>query len=506
MSDYLCIAATFLDPRFHGRGDGGEPEWPPSPLRLLQAIVAANAYDIGTDGDLDRALTWLERQEPPLILAPPHEEGVPYRLSLPNNAMDIVAKAWSRGNYFGGGDANPATHRTMKTIRPVRMVDGDTVHYIWKLTDSPSSTPKLIQTLLRAAQRIVALGWGIDLVVGQADRISATQLQALPGQRWLPSPSSSPVALRILTQGTLAALQRRYEGFVHRIGRDGFTPVEPLTRFKVIGYRRRTDPITRPRAVFELRHDDGSFCRYPQRKLMHLAGMMRHLAKEMMLRSPPAAVDDDWVERYVVGHRDKNATGHRQFSYLPLPSIGHPHADQAVRRVMIAAPVGDDAWLEHLASRLEGRRLEPERGDEFGEQGPPTLVRIYRDIVGRRYTVTANRWASVTPVILPGHDDRKAAKTRKLIETALAQSSIEQTCEFEWSPFSRFPKSLSAHKYDKRGQEKGRIGYLRPTHLGTQTAVHLTLQFNDDAKVPGPLIIGAGRHCGFGLMAPHPAG
>ena len=69
MSDDLCIAATFLDPRFHGRGDGGEPEWPPSPLRLLQAIVAANADDIGNmDGDLDRALTWRELQGPPLIL------------------------------------------------------------------------------------------------------------------------------------------------------------------------------------------------------------------------------------------------------------------------------------------------------------------------------------------------------------------------------------------------------------------------------------------------------
>ena len=68
MSDYLCIAATFLDPRFHGRGDGGEPEWPPSPLRLVQAIIAAHADDIGNDGDLDRALTWRELQEPPLIL------------------------------------------------------------------------------------------------------------------------------------------------------------------------------------------------------------------------------------------------------------------------------------------------------------------------------------------------------------------------------------------------------------------------------------------------------
>ena len=35
----------------------------------------------------------------------------------------------------------------------------------------------------------------------------------------------------------------------------------------------------------------------------------------------------------------------------------------------------------------------------------------------------------------------------------------------------------------------------------TQTAVHLKLRFCDELKMPGPLVIGAGRHCGFGLMA-----
>ena len=38
MSDYLCITVRFLQPYSHGRGDGGEPEWPPSPLRLFQAL------------------------------------------------------------------------------------------------------------------------------------------------------------------------------------------------------------------------------------------------------------------------------------------------------------------------------------------------------------------------------------------------------------------------------------------------------------------------------------
>jgi len=80
---------------------------------------------------------------------------------------------------------------------------------------------------------------------------------------------------------------------------------------------------------------------------------------------------------------------------------------------------------------------------------------------------------------------------------ALIQSGIEQPCTFEWSAFSQFPKSFSAHKYDK---DKRPIGYVRPDHLRNQTAVHLKLKFADDVKVPGPLTLGAGRHCGFGLM------
>ncbi|MBX9622589.1 MAG: type I-U CRISPR-associated protein Cas5/Cas6, partial [Gemmataceae bacterium] len=43
MGSSFCVSVTFLDPAFHGRGDGGEPEWPPSPLRLFQAVVAAAA-------------------------------------------------------------------------------------------------------------------------------------------------------------------------------------------------------------------------------------------------------------------------------------------------------------------------------------------------------------------------------------------------------------------------------------------------------------------------------
>ena len=123
MPSHFCLSIRFLDSAFHGRRDGNQPEWPPSPLRVFQALVAAAAKRRGANDFA--ALRWLEQEPAPVVIAPvavvaSHS----YRLSVPNNAMDIVARAWARGNDSNSGDANPATHRTMKSIRPVLMRGG----------------------------------------------------------------------------------------------------------------------------------------------------------------------------------------------------------------------------------------------------------------------------------------------------------------------------------------------------------------------------------------------
>src|SRR5206468_5805590 len=99
MSDYLCITVRFLQPYSHGRGDGGEPEWPPSPLRMFQALVAAGASRWRQQQFTDYAhpaLEWLQQQPPPLVVAPQHHVGVAVRVAVPNNDMDIVAAAWAK--------------------------------------------------------------------------------------------------------------------------------------------------------------------------------------------------------------------------------------------------------------------------------------------------------------------------------------------------------------------------------------------------------------------------
>ncbi len=499
MPRHLCISVAFLDPLFHGKGDRGKPEWPPSPLRLFQALLAGSRTGCRNrdwSEDKANAFRWLEQQPAPHIIAPAVTLNAPCLYYVPNNDGD---KKQDRQDRLVG-----------KTAYPHRMLEGHTVHYLWPLDDQQSTMAlPHAQVLSREARHLLALGWGIDQAVGDGRVLSESEARALSGTRWRPSLGGSNVGspLRVPATGTFVDLEHVYDSFVRSVnGLQYARPAKPKN-FERVHYVPPNSLQQRPRAIFELRHDDGSFCTYSQRKLVHIAGMVRYLAKEAMLASPPRGVGDDWVERYVVGHRDPKATEHRQLSYLPLPSVGHFHADHAVRRVMIVAPVGDDAWLEHLARRLAGSQLNAENGTEFDEKGPPTLVRVYRDKVAACYTRSASAWASVTPVILPGHDDHKPKKTRKLIEAALAQSGIEQPCTFEWSAFSRFRKAHSAHKYGKDGRLQG---YIRPDHLLTQTAVHLTLRFHDGSAdmnpvaVPGPLAIGAGRHCGLGLFAAEP--
>ena len=93
---------------------------------------------------------------------------------------------------------------------------------------------------------------------------------------------------------------------------------------------------------------------------------------------------------------------------------------------------------------------------------------------------------------------RRVFDIQLLIEKALRQSGISQPCSFEWRTVSWWPKSLTAYKYDR---DKKPTGYIRPDHLKTLSVVHLKLSFNDEMLVPGPMVVGAGRHCGLGILA-----
>jgi len=471
-------------------------------MRAFQALVnAASLANRGRklDGSLISALQFLEGQRPGLVAPPASAAWAGFRMYVPNNQADLVTAAWQRGNT----GASIAEYRQPKDVRPMRVQrEGEelpAIHYLFSLLGSPLPGPVLLQAVRTAARSVSALGWGIDTVAGDATLIPDSDTAKLSGDHWLPSETSAGL-LRVPRPGSLAELQERHAHFLQRLSDGKFTPVPPLTEFDPIGYRPADEPESRLYIAFRLIDANGDSMTYPHRKLIHVAGMVRHAAIEAIGTTPPPSQGPEYasLRLLIAGHAEAGAQRRAQISYIPLPSIGHHHTDPGIRRVLVTAPVDGIEAIEFLADQLDGCQLVAESPSTFPES--VFLERITHDPVLSRYLARSDVWASVTPVILPGHDDHRPEKTRNLIARALTQSGIDLDCEFEWQPLPYFNQSLPAFKYDRAGRP---TGYYRPNHLEGFTAVHLRIRFKK--PIPGPVAIGSGRHCGLGTFAPFPS-
>src|SRR4051812_43821261 len=111
MPGAFLLSVRFHDGRYHGSG-----EWPPSPARLFQALVAGAARGKTLTEDDRRALAWLELRDAPVIASPPMRVGRGYKTYVPNNDRDTVESRSFR-SYRDYSEAIGKT-RTAKYIRP----------------------------------------------------------------------------------------------------------------------------------------------------------------------------------------------------------------------------------------------------------------------------------------------------------------------------------------------------------------------------------------------------
>ena len=176
MPDWLSIAVTFPNGRYHGR------EWPPAPARLFQALLAGvmtGRYRERWE-DAKPVLEWLERQVAPVILAEPVRELNAYRLAVPNNDLDIAAREWRKGRPY-----DAALLRTMKTVRP-REMSAATPHvrFLWPVEEAGDEWAPGIRAL---ADCLHTLGWGIDMAYAETSLLREPEVRQLAGARWLPA-------------------------------------------------------------------------------------------------------------------------------------------------------------------------------------------------------------------------------------------------------------------------------------------------------------------------------
>ncbi len=485
----LCITIRFLDPvpQFHGRGNNGDPEWPPSPLRLFQALVSASANRWRENQFWDYArpaMQWLETTQPSIVSPQVSAESFGYRMYVPNNSGDLMTAAWARGDT----ETSMAKFRVEKDVRP-KHLRADAIHYLYRLADNGG---EYLETLRAAARCITHLGWGVDMVAGNAAIITEDEAAHLPGECWRPAEASAANGLRVPKEGTLAALTRKHEAFLNRLSADSFKPVPPLAAnaYDIVGYRRSTDPPARRYAAFRLRH--------PIEDRAAPFAMTRANCVAAMTRNATARIADEqhqpgeWIDRYVHGHRQAERESLPRFSYLPLPSI-EPREDRGVsvgsiRRILVAEII--DSAESHL---LWARQMLPGQlltDDKTSVRKAMLAPLTGADWVLQRYAEASDTWASVTPLILPGCDDGKFAKTEKLFFKALGHAGYSPEALAEEPEFRRV-------SFWPGVELAGR--FQRPDYLRNCSAYHVRLRWRH--ALAGPLALGAGRHCGLGVFA-----
>lgn len=503
MSNYFVLSFRFLAPWFHGRGDGGVPEWPPSPLRAFQAVVAAAAR-AGMLETIRSALIWLEERAAPLIIAPEARESTSgYKLSVPHNAMDIVAKQWCRGD-----EGTAAEHRTMKNLRPHRLPEDAAVYYAWRL-DADESAP---HSLFAAARKVVALGWGLDLVVGDGKIIDDVQLVSLaaPLRLWQPS-TNGRCELRVPAQGTLDDLQRRHEAFLARTSLDDPTlrPPPALSTFAIASYARADQPPATDVACFTLMSPTSDNLQ-PfdlSRRGMAVAGMLRHTVRVAAER---AGWDESRVSATVLGHGE---TSEPRLLLVPVPSIEPRGRDgetaSAVRRVMVFSTDAGSTDIPWARRALGGMELVDEK---TGEVQAVLAVASRRDGVFKRYVSEGTTWVTVTPVVLPGHDDpgglleklrktRRAEEQRSLLERLARRREALVRKALRHAGFGdelAFSAAIETRETGFIAGVERASRYVVPAHLAQAPRLHVKLTW--PMKVAGPICIGRGRFSGMGLF------
>jgi len=436
--------------------------------------VAGNARGPTIPESIRSALRWLESLDPPDIIAPQTQPGQVLLTYVLNNVSD--------------SDANS---RTPKTIRPTLLNGDRLVQYAWKFNASQPDADKHDDVLKDAARDLNALGWGIDLAIGHGEIVEHLPSLTTPRVRYRPTATVlvGGLDLRVPRPGSLMSLEQAYADFLKRYEAPGITKLESASA--IYEPHRYVVGLTRPNIAFRLVNSDGDTASIRPHLIAPLVGMIRALANSPHVVN---SLGQDTIDREIKGH-PKESTRDR-VSILPLPTVRKGPTDGRIRRVMLAQSVESDGSLCNSLGRLfEGQQLTP-LPDE-NRFSPIFLERVSRqDSVLPYYVGISRVWASVTPVLLPGYDDRKEhrgdhqkrlGRAEQLVRKALRHVGINLPGHIELSRVPYWAGALHAREYHTRERL---VHYPR---------WHVRLTF--DRPWTGPLAIGAGRHGGFGVFA-----
>lgn len=429
--------------------DESAPEWPPHADRLFSALVAAHHDTFGTEQER-AALEWFQRLGPPEIAA-----GAP---GVGNQVVTFVPT-----NYAGkSGSAHPDQRGKQPRSFPAQGPSSPVVHFIW-----PDARPEgaVRDALSGLVARVPSLGRACSTV-----RMTLSDSPNL--STYVPDNRGDGV-MRVFGDGRLDELEAIHQA--------GLRPqVGPQQRYRA---RSGPDQPKDPRSCFSemivLRKTAG--CGLPIEASLTLTTATRNA----LLR---IADENGWMCDMLSGH---GAHPHCAFVPLPFAELS-PHADGRLLGVAILLPreisAQDRRKVTRAATHLSMINLRDVLGawkvEMVGYDAPPqkTLLPI-------TWSRPSTHWGTVTPILL----DRFPKKGLSV------ESILTEGCERVGLPA---PVKICQQPYSTLSgvPPVPRFRLLRSKDERPRWGVHATLRFA--VPVGGPIVLGAGRYFGMGLMQP----
>ncbi|PRQ06270.1 type I-G CRISPR-associated protein Csb2 [Enhygromyxa salina] len=496
-------------------------EWPPHPARVFSALVAAH-YEAGCPEHGASALRWLEQLPPPqltfseaserdvkITFVPVNDKAISDAKQVDNAwaavfaasndkqrakaekrlsvAFDkVAAPLESLGKNFHEVAAHvlPSSRTKQPRTFPTAIPEDPLVHLTWEATPPPE-----VQSGLDAiARALVRIGHSSSFV-------AARWVCEAPAPTWVPD-KAGPETLRWVGPGQLAAL-------------DALHDAAPFSEQRVMPY---------------------SIARYrPARPLVAVASTcfssrLIVLRKVEGPRLPITATEPvaDGIRRALMSHASEPTppliSGHApsggpllsdHLAIAPLPYVGGAHSRGDLLGVALISPIAltnaDLSPLYAAIARWEAASFPesevPRSTLTLGTLGRWVLERstdlqsLY-NLRETTWTRASRVWASVTPVVLdrhPGSWTKKPelahARACDVITAACRRIGLSAPTEIEvgFAPF--FNGSVDARNYRRRTAAADR----RPLF-------HTRLHFAE--PVMGPILLGAGRYRGLGLLRP----
>ncbi|BAS26092.1 type I-G CRISPR-associated protein Csb2 [Limnochorda pilosa] len=453
--------------------DRSVPEWPPHPARVFSALVAAFC-ETGAAQPHRAFLEWLELQPPPVISASDAERAdVPIHHVPVNDVRAPQAKAAGNGDFAAARrllpEARPRQPRTFPSVIPHR----PTVYMTW-----PDATPSqaLLEAAAELAGRVASLGHSSSLV-------SLRLCEQPPAPTHVPTePAADTVVLRVTFEGQLEALDRSYQ-------RRGETGVWGLLPSRAQAYRTLGEATEGQRALSGVFEEMLVFRRVAGPVLPIVAAD----AVTQLFRAAAMAQCPEPVPEALSGHRADGAPSTRpHVAFAPLPDVGRPHADGHLMGLAAFLPKGLAGSERLQVLRALGRvtRLVMGRLGEW-ELERVTGTPPQRQLTPSTWMSPSTRWATVTPLLLDRFPKREGEE-EELVARACRWVGLPEPSFVLTSVQSLFEGVPASHAFHREPWSKGRA------------AVHALVAF--DQPVAGPLLLGAGRYRGLGLLRPYRRG